>query len=62
MKFTYEGSVTITVSKKDCNLIEISVSDTGIGMTSRALHKVLTDSKINDENSLFLAKPDSASA
>ena len=47
MKFTYEGSVTIKVSKKDCNLIEISVSDTGIGMTSSALRKILSDFKID---------------
>ncbi|OGV39911.1 MAG: hypothetical protein A2020_15965 [Lentisphaerae bacterium GWF2_45_14] len=42
VKFTKEGSVTLRCREKDENFVEISVSDTGIGMDEGTLQRIFT--------------------
>ena len=39
LKFTFQGFIKIKVSRTNQNAIEISISDTGIGMTGETLHR-----------------------
>ena len=47
MKFTYKGTVKIVVQRKEDQVIEILVSDTGSVMSEENLGKIFQDVKID---------------